>query len=95
MTSNRYEPTLFTTSSEHNEWTQIECGAYFTAAVTKEGALLTWGANRYYQLGHGKQCVSREIPTRVSQLDGFVITHVSCGKRHMAALTDKGEVLTW
>ena len=94
MTRDRSEPTLLATSGDNMEWTQIEFGASHTAAVTKEGALLTWGGNGWGHLGHG-DLKTRDTPTRVSKLDGFVIRQVSCGHRHMAVLTDKGHVLTW
>ena len=94
MISHRNVPTLLTPSGDNMEWTQIECGVNHTAAVTKEGVLLTWGYNVCGKLGHGDQ-KSSDTPTRVAKLDGLVITHVSCGEYHMAALSDKGEAFTW
>ena len=76
------------------EWIQIECGDNHTATVTKKGELLTWGSNNCGQLGHGDG-ISRNKPMKVTKLDGSIITQVSCGTFHTAALTDKGEVLTW
>ena len=91
MTRNRNKPTLFTTSGDKMEWTQIECGTFYTAAVTKKGEVFSWGPDEYNHLGYRYY----KTPTRVAKLDGFVINHVSCGHYHMAALTDKGQVLTW
>ena len=110
----RDEPTLLPTTNiaDTPEWTQVACGEDFTAALTKDGKLFTWGINSFGQLGHGDgklftwgrnlfgelghgDNLDRFIPTKVSALDGHVITQISCGARHMAALTDKGEVLAW
>ena len=93
---NRYEPTLLLDKniSEKLEWIQIECGTWYTVGLTKNGEVFSWGDNRYGQLGHGDE-KERRVPTKVAGLDGIVIIKVSCGGHHTAALTDKGEVLTW
>ena len=76
------------------EWTQIACGGDYTAALTKKGEVFTWGLNDSDQLGHGDK-KNRKIPTKVAGLVGLVITQISCGTYHTAALTGKGELLTW
>ena len=42
-----------------------------------------------------KSLQSRIVPTKVAALDGIVIIKISCGAWHTAAVTDKGEILTW
>jgi alpha-tubulin suppressor-like RCC1 family protein len=76
------------------EWIQIECGGYHTVGVTKKGEVFTWGRNPHGVLGHGDK-EDRRVPTKVAALDGLVITKISCGEWHTAALTDKGEILAW
>ena len=94
MIRSQFEPTFLESLGNNIEWTQIECGAFYPAAVTKEGALLTWGYNGCGQLGHGDR-VDRVTPTRVAELDGLVvISQVACGRYHMTAQTDKGKLLT-
>ena len=92
----RLEPTLLDTShgDKSPEWTQIECGTFHTAGLTKNGEVFTWGLNENGQLGHGDN-YSRRVPTKVAGLDGLFITQISCGNYHTAALTVKGELLTW
>ena len=91
----RYEPTLLVPNTyEKIEWIQIECGGYHTVGLTKNGEVYSWGYNGYGQLGHGDN-EPRTIPMKVESLDGMVITKISCGGWHTAALTDKGEILTW
>jgi alpha-tubulin suppressor-like RCC1 family protein len=105
-TSDRIEPTLLDTNTgDKLEWIQIDCGGWHTAGLTKNGEVFTWGANSFGQLGHGELQIHdeledgesdyREIPTKVESLDGIVIVKISCGGEHTAALTNKGEILTW
>ena len=76
------------------EWTQIACGSVHIAALTKNGEVFTCGLNIYGLLGHGDR-KERTIPTKVAALAGLVVIKISCGSMHIAALTDKGEILTW
>ena len=79
---------------EKIEWIQIECGGYHTVGLTKNGEVFTCGLNIYGLLGHGDRN-ERTIPTKVAALAGLVVIKISCGSTHIAALTDKGEILTW
>ena len=66
----------------------------YTVGLTKKGEVFTWGDNDSGQLGHG-DTEDKIVPTKVAGLDGLVITKISCGRYHTAALTDKGELFTW
>ena len=92
----RYGPTLldFTSPNDNTEWTQVSCAHFTLAATTKKGEPYMCGSNFCGELGHG-DTVSRGIPTKVIGLDGIIIIKVVCGLNHMAALTNKGELLTW
>jgi alpha-tubulin suppressor-like RCC1 family protein len=76
------------------EWIQIECGGRHTVGLTKKGEVFSWGLNYSGQLGHGDQ-EDRRVPTKVESIVGLVITKISCGIEHTAALTNNGEILTW
>ena len=85
---NCYEPTLLIDkiTGDKIELIQIECGEQHTVGLTKNGQVVSWGEdNGSGQLGRGD---------KVEGLDGLVITKVSCGIS-TAAITDKGELLTW
>ena len=93
-----YEPTLLDSWTDNKpDWAQIACCGYHTAALTKNGKLYTWGHSQetFRQLEHGEGGGPREIPTKIESLDEFVITKISCGGSHMAALTGNGEIFTW
>ena len=70
----RLEPTLLRTPNA--EWTQIACGVYHTAGLTKNGKVYTWGRNHNGQIGHGDKS---SMPMRVLSLDGLVVTKIACG----------------
>ena len=70
------------------------CGSIHTVGLTKNGQVVSWGGNIYGQLGHGDE-KDRRVPTKVAGLHGIVITKISCGGYYTAAITDKGELLTW
>jgi alpha-tubulin suppressor-like RCC1 family protein len=84
-----------TNTGDKLEWIQIECGGNHTVGLTKEGQVFTWGDNCWGQLGHGDK-KDRSVPTKVEEsLNGRVIIKLSCKYNHSAALTEKGELLTW
>ncbi|KAL3879973.1 hypothetical protein ACJMK2_032247, partial [Sinanodonta woodiana] len=73
---------------------KVECGSQFSVALTKSGAVYTWGKGDYHRLGHGTDDHVRR-PRRVSALQGKKIVDVACGSLHCVACTDNGEVYTW
>lgn len=79
-------PTLIESLSVHRV-TLVSCGGAHTAAVTAQGALFTWGWGLYGQLGHGSDMKELFHPKEVSELHGIVISQVSCGGFHTAAVT--------
>jgi E3 ubiquitin-protein ligase HERC4 len=72
----------------------IECGVGHTVGLTKNGQVVSWGNNICGELGHGDK-KKRSVPTKIAGLDGIVFIKASCGEWHTAALTNKGELLTW
>jgi hypothetical protein len=71
---------------------------FFSAALTSEGRVFTWGSNLYGQLGDGTR-VSRFKPTDITnqfdlQEDDKII-EISIGFWHSSILTQTGRVFTW
>ena len=95
MFSQRHEPTLVPKNPFYKpEWIQIVCGGSFTAGLTKDGKVFTWGINYCGQLGHN-DTKNRITPTKVDALEPYVIVQIACGANHIAVLTDNGEVFIW
>jgi len=82
----------------------ISLGEFHSAAITKDGALYTWGENNSGKLGHGDSSYyetepyreinnNRSTPTLVSSLSNVVA--VSFGRNSSAAITASGDLYTW
>lgn len=88
----------------------VSCGADFTAVLTRDGEVFTFGMPQYGQLGHGtdheynKSASSIKIvyepqphPRRVTA-NGFgerKIVKVRCGHNHTVCFDDAGKIWTW
>ena len=60
----------------------VACGEDFTAVLTLDGGVFTFGAGMYGQLGHNG--TSHEyLPRKVPDLMGSEVTQISCGRCHM------------
>ena len=64
---------------------QIECGAQFSLALSRNGLVWTWGKGDYFRLGHGSDQHVRK-PTVVECLRGKKIVHVAVGALHCLAV---------
>ncbi|BDA49523.1 probable E3 ubiquitin-protein ligase HERC2 at N-terminal half [Coccomyxa sp. Obi] len=83
----------------HTLWGQriesITAGDGCTAAVSEEGALYTWGDGAAGDLGYC-DALRQFIPRRVEgALLDHIITQVSCGPYHTAAVSATGALFTW
>lgn len=73
---------------------EVACGGYHTCVVTRGGELYTWGSNENGCLGTESTYVSHS-PVRVEgPFLESTVTHVSCGWKHTAAISDN-KVFTW
>ncbi len=62
----------------------ISCGEEFTAVLTKDGGVFTFGAGMYGQLGHNSTN-NEYLPRKVFELMGSEITQITCGRCHTLA----------
>eukprot|EP00897_Mesotaenium_endlicherianum_P000217 jgi/Mesen1/10196/ME000766S09563 len=69
------------------------CGGFFTAALTTEGEVYTWGGNMNGELGRTTRSADWR-PRHVAALPRGV-KHVACGGYHAAAIDGEGRVWTW
>uniref|UniRef100_A0A7S2HV15 RCC1-like domain-containing protein n=1 Tax=Octactis speculum TaxID=3111310 RepID=A0A7S2HV15_9STRA len=70
---------------------QVACGFAYTAVVTTEGALYTWGAGENGRLGLGDS-EDRCIPSQVEDLSDIPIEQVFAGSVHTCVLSRTGHV---
>ncbi|XRB09249.1 ultraviolet-B receptor UVR8 [Pycnococcus provasolii] len=76
------------------ERASLACGAFYTVALTSDGAVYTWGRGQHGELGHGDRS-NQLTPKRVDALASVSVRALACGSRHTAALTSDGAVYTW
>ena len=73
---------------------KVECGSQFSVALTRSGAVYTWGKGDYHRLGHGNTDHVRR-PKKVAALQGKKIVSIATGSLHCICCSDSGEVFTW
>lgn len=69
---------------------------HFSAAISSNGVLYTWGRGNYGRLGHGS-FEDVLIPTPVTALSGQHVTGVALGSgdAHTLCVTSRGWVFSW
>ncbi|CAH1128754.1 unnamed protein product [Ceutorhynchus assimilis] len=74
----------------------IECGATYSAAISSNGFLYTWGRGNYGRLGHGS-FEDVLTPDFVVTLASHQVVGVACGSgdAHTLCVTSKGRVFSW
>ncbi|KAF0289605.1 putative E3 ubiquitin-protein ligase HERC4 [Amphibalanus amphitrite] len=67
----------------------VAAGENHSAALTREGAVFTFGAGMYGQLGHGGK--TNEVhPRQVIELMGSAVSQLICGRQHTLAYVSAG-----
>jgi alpha-tubulin suppressor-like RCC1 family protein len=81
---------------------QIAAGEYHCAAVTEDGALITWLTRAAYlpnepnpELGYGSYVHNIRMPCRVFALEGERVTSVGVGDGFTVAVTEAGAVYSF
>lgn len=73
---------------------KIACGSGHTVVLSTEGEVYTWGRGDDGRLGHGDNGW-KYVPRIIRSLAGQVVTQVTCGSYHTAAVTGNGDLYTW
>ncbi|KAG2457008.1 HERC2 ligase, partial [Polypterus senegalus] len=86
----------FSGKQSGNQVLHIACGSTYSAAVTVDGELYTWGRGNYGRLGHGSS-EDQTTPMLVTGLKGLKVIDVSCGSgdAQTLAVTENGQVWSW
>ncbi|MBN3324517.1 HERC3 ligase, partial [Atractosteus spatula] len=74
---------------------QVACGNHHTLALSRGGAVFSWGQNSLGQLGLGKGTPSQPVPTQVLSLSGVPVFQIAAGGAHSFALSLSGAVYCW
>lgn len=74
--------------------TAISAGARHVVMMTRFGSVLSWGDNKYGQLGVGDSLV-RVLPTYVEVPEDDAVRSVAAGLRNSAATTTSGKLFGW
>ncbi|XP_050739123.1 RCC1 and BTB domain-containing protein 1-like isoform X1 [Eriocheir sinensis] len=93
-TTNQPTPRRVIASIGGRQVVDIACGQTSSMAVMDNGEVYGWGLNSSGQLGLGNN-VNQHNPSRVTALQGVVITKIVCGYSHTLALSDEGSLWAW
>uniref|UniRef100_A0A3B3D0M2 E3 ubiquitin-protein ligase HERC2 n=1 Tax=Oryzias melastigma TaxID=30732 RepID=A0A3B3D0M2_ORYME len=91
------EPTViaaFSGKQTGKQVIEIACGSTYSAAITADGELYTWGRGNYGRLGHSSEDVT--TPMLVTALKGQKVVDVSCGSGDAQTLAvTENQVWSW
>lgn len=73
---------------------RISCGSDFAGCISEKGRLYTWGRGNNGNLGHGSTD-SYPKPTIVQALSDHIMITLSCGSKHMCAITSNFRIYSW
>ena len=67
-----------------------------SAVITSEGTVFTWGKTKGGSLGASGSTFTTNLvsPTPIEAFD-VRFRAISCGRTHMAAITENGKLITW
>jgi alpha-tubulin suppressor-like RCC1 family protein len=69
---------------------KVSCGSWFTICLSDQGAVYSWGYNRFGQIGHGSHSVEL-LPRHITSFYGKKIVKLECGKHHTLFISDQNE----
>ncbi|XP_072258851.1 RCC1 domain-containing protein 1 [Pyxicephalus adspersus] len=88
------QPPFFRELSPTLQAQRIALGNEHVVLLTSDGKILTWGAGRHGQLGHGDVEDVWE-PRIVEALHGVTMKEVAAGGWHSASISEGGDVYCW
>uniref|UniRef100_A0A3P8VEV0 RCC1-like domain-containing protein n=1 Tax=Cynoglossus semilaevis TaxID=244447 RepID=A0A3P8VEV0_CYNSE len=72
----------------------VACGSTYSAAITADGELYTWGRGNYGRLGHSSE--DQTTPMLVTALKGLKVVDVACGSGDAQTLAvTENQVWSW
>ena len=78
----------------------VACGEEHMLALLTRGAVLSWGDDRWGQLGTDEKGPFllrrfRVAPAYITTLESYQVVSIACGARHSLAATNSGLVFSW
>ena len=70
-----------------------KCGAFYTIALTIDGAVYVWGSNSEGQLGLGNNIRQQHTPIKLRWLEPII--SICCGSYHSVMVTKSNEIYAW
>lgn len=71
------------------------CEGRHYLAISTSGEVYSWGLGEFGRLGHNDECLSKDIPTKITTLVEKQIISASCGTTYTALVTSNGELFTF
>jgi hypothetical protein len=89
-------PAIGPTANPHlTDVVSVACAGARTLALTRSGAVYSWGHCPLGSLGHGAGVERAARPRLVEALAGIRIVALAAGEQSSAAVSDEGDVYTW
>uniref|UniRef100_A0A3B3QN49 E3 ubiquitin-protein ligase HERC2 n=1 Tax=Paramormyrops kingsleyae TaxID=1676925 RepID=A0A3B3QN49_9TELE len=86
--------TAFTGKPTGKHVVHVACGSTYSAAITADGELYTWGRGNYGRLGHSSE--DQTTPMLVTGLKGLKVLDVACGSGDAQTLAvTENQVWSW
>ena len=90
--TNGYE-TYIIVKVVNKKYENVQLGSKFTASLTTDGDVWTWGSNTFGELGTNSNKPYEDEPKQVKTISN--IKDIGVGYYHVVALKENGKVYTW
>ena len=87
-----YEPKQVKLSLAGDTIAEIDAGDNYSACVTNDGHLFTWGNPQFERLGLPKEITNTDVPQKVKDQFTGIVSHIKCGYLTMLVYTKKKQI---
>ncbi len=96
----RRTPTLLSLpDTDKDKISRVTCGKDFSACLTENGRVYSWGNNKWGNLGHKSINTTgynyTSTPKLIDYLSSQRIIQIVCGDKHMMALSYERRIFSW
>ncbi len=83
---------IFYSGIAYSATPKVFAGAGHTVLLSQQGAIWSWGSNKFGQLGDGTK-IDRSVPVKLPFFG--IVKDIACGERHTVALMKDGKIFAW